>query len=632
MKEIGIMRSTNIISRSLGRNCKQGLLALAIMTGANLFSSEAAAVSAEPGLRSFPLDATGASFTAEVIGDEHFDYMKTRDGIIVVWNNASGAYEIAEVGQDASGATALLPSGTPVSSLTTYGGRVDPSSIPAIDHETLDALWEEAIARSGSSLPLGAGAPITTATTRPLLTILLEFTQSSTAGGTSSTGGFNGMFSTNIAYWAQTLHGSLPGSVNHYYNDMSLGQFSFGPAAETQGTPNDGIIRVRLPVPHPDSHKDYAELQVYLKQALSMANPFINFAAFDANNDGKVRGDELNVLFVVAGYESSNSGNTPSVWAHALGFYDPPTLDGKILTGYATIGETQVHKINGVHTAVPATLGIIVHELGHAAVGLPDLYKGPTPMGAFCVMASGSWGRRDGEPSGTTPTAMSAWSRVKTGFVVPTEIQPGAPTHVIALAQSAGTELFNTHVDPTIFKIHTSDPNSYFLIDNRQNEGYDSGLQRWVDFSDASGGLGVYRVDESRSAGAGKIAMMASNSASPAGIGDLYSKEMGNVFTPFSDPSSDDGRGGFTGLSLTDISGAGPIMFATIGYEGFDCNAITATIREHEIHGRAQKHVWNNFFLGYLTTGAQASLGLDKNAMVTLHAEAPGMWSVGDCP
>ncbi|WP_155798465.1 M6 family metalloprotease domain-containing protein [Sorangium cellulosum] len=613
------------------RGARLGLVALAALASAVCVSRPAAAVLAEPGLREIPLDPTGAMFHAEVIGDEHFDYLRMRDGTVVVLNDLSGDYEVAELGSDARGAPALVPSGVLVRDLRALGGPVDPALLARIDEEALDDLWEAAIARSPGARSFAA-PPASTGVRRPLLTILLEFTQ---GGGITAPGAFTGGFVTDIATWKDTLYGSLPGSVNHYYADMSRGKFSFIRARETHGTANDGIVRIKLPFAHPNSKKDFALLQPYLKEALVMANPFVNFASFDANGDGKVRGDELNVIFVVAGYETSNTGKTPSVWAHATGFDDPITLDGKVLGGYAVIGERQVHKIRGVPTTMPATVGVIVHELGHSAIGLPDLYKGPTPVGAWCVMASGSWGTTTGSPAGSTPVAMGAWSRLKAGFLAPTVIQPGAPAQDIPIVQSAGAELFGQSVAPTIYKIETSDPDQYFLVENRQNEGYDRGLQKWIGFGEVSGGVGIYRIDEARSASQGKVAFMASNPGAPSTVANLYNLEGERTFTPFTDPSSDDGDGMFTGLSITGFNEAGPIMLAHVSYGPFGCNEITASVAEHEIHGRAQKQVLDvgdeQLFLGYRTTGALEGLGVDKDEVVTLHVEAPGMWSVGGC-
>ncbi|XXX81409.1 M6 family metalloprotease domain-containing protein [Sorangium sp. So ce134] len=614
------------------RGARLGLVALAALASAVSVSRPAAAVSAEPGLREIPLDPTGATFRAEVIGDEHFDFLRMADGTVVVLNDLSGDYEVAELGSDRRGAPALVPSGVLVRDLRAQGGTVDPALLPRIDDEALDALWEAAIPRAAGSLPRAAGLAASAAVRRPLLTILLEFTQ---GGGIAAPGAFTGNFETDIAYWKQTMYGSLPGSVNHYYADMSRGKFSFARARETQGTADDGIVRIKLPFAHPNSQKDYSLLQLYLKEALVMANPYVDFASFDANADGKVRGDELNVVFVVAGYEAANSKKTPAVWAHAKGFDEPITLDGKALTGYVALGERQVHKIRGVPTTMPATVGVIVHELGHAAVGLPDLYKGPTPLGAWCVMASGSWGSTDGAPAGSVPVAMGAWSRIEAGFLAPTVIEPGAPPHDIPIVQSAGAELFGQGVEPTIYKVETSDPDQYFLIENRQNEGYDRGLQRWLDFEDVSGGVGISRVDEARKAGSGKVAFMAGNPSSPSSLASLYNAEGGRTFTPLTDPSSDDGDGQFTGLSITGFNAAGPIMLAHVSYVPFACNAITASVAEHEIHGRAQKQIVDfgeeQLFVGYSTTGAHEPLGLDKDEIVTLHVEAPGMWSVGGC-
>ncbi|WP_437872562.1 M6 family metalloprotease domain-containing protein [Sorangium sp. So ce363] len=614
------------------RSERLGLVALAVLASAVSASRPAAAVSAEPGLREIPLDTTGATFRAEVIGDEHFDYLRMADGTAVVLNDLSGDYEVAELGSDARGALRLVPSGVLVRDLRGQGGPVDPALLQRIDDEALDTLWEAEIAHSRGALSFAANPTVISGIRRPLLTILLEFTQ---GGGLATPGAFTGNFNTDLAYWKQTMYGSLPGSVNHYYADMSRGKFSFTRAKETQGTANDGIVRIKLPFAHPNSKKDFSLLQLYLKEALVLADPFVNFASYDTNADGKVRGDELNTVFIVAGYETANTSKTPSIWAHAKGFEDPITLDGKVLTGYAALGERQVHSVGGVPTTMPATVGVIVHELGHSAVGLPDLYKGPTPLGSWCVMASGSWGSTSGSPAGSVPVAMGAWSRIKAGFLAPTVIEPGSPPQDIAIVRTAGAEFLGQGVAPTIYKIETSDPDQYFLIDNRQNEGYDRGLQRWLDFDDVSGGVAIYRVDEAKKAGAGKIAFMASNPSSPSSIANLYNEQGGRTFTPFTDPSSDDADGQFTGLSVTDFNVSGPIMLAHVSYVPFACNAITASVAEHEIHGRAHKQIVDlgddQIFLGYRTTGVHQALGFDEDEIVTLHVEAPGMWSVGEC-
>lgn len=615
--------------RFAGRADGLGLIALAALATAVSISAPAAAESAEPGLRSFVLDPSGASFSAEVIGDEFFEYIRMQDGTVVMQDPRTGVYQVAALGQDATGAQALVPSGVLVRDLRAFGGNVDPSSLSLIDQSDLDALGEAAAARAPLLAPMSSGLTATSAIRRRLLTIMVEFTQ-------PSGDAFNGKISTALSYWQQTLYGSQPGSVNHYYMDMSRGKFSFYAPRESQGTANDGIVRVKLPYAHPNSQSDYSTTQFYMREALKLANPYVNFAMYDFNADGKVSRDELDVIFLVAGYATNHTSKIPSIRGHALSFSQSITLDGKVIPGYAAFGEKHTFVKNGLATDIPSTVGTIVHELGHLAVGLPDLYKGPTDLCHFCLMSSGSWGNLKGEPAGSTPTAMSAWSRVHAHFLEPTVIQPGDPAHDIPIVQTAGSELFNQQVEPTIYKIETLDPDQYFLLDNRQNAGYDAGLSRFRDFDTQKGGIAVYRINEAKSAGQGKVHLV---SEAPLlwseQTDELYDQGPGNEFTPFSDPSSDDGDGMFTGLSLTDFSASNPIMVAHVGFVPFGCNEITARIAEHELHGRAQKQILESngqqIFLGYVATGTGEALGLDESEVVTLHVEAPGLWSTGDC-
>jgi len=46
----------------------------------------------------------------------------------------------------------------------------------------------------------------------------------------------------------------------------------------------------------------------------------------------------------------------------------------------------------------------------------------------------------------------------------------------------------------SVFRVNTSDPNQYFLIENRQFSGYDKGFQRNAGVS-GHGGLVIYHID-----------------------------------------------------------------------------------------------------------------------------------------
>ena len=76
----------------------------------------------------------------------------------------------------------------------------------------------------------------------------------------------------------------------------------------------------------------------------------------------------------------------------------------------------------GDYTISPenGAVGVFAHEFGHD-LGLPDLYDtsyaGESSVEFWSLMSGGSWGSRPGDPIGTNPTHMDAWSKVALGWV-----------------------------------------------------------------------------------------------------------------------------------------------------------------------------------------------------------------------
>ena len=132
-----------------------------------------------------------------------------------------------------------------------------------------------------------------------------------------------------------------------------------------------------LPYNHPDTANQIGDANRQItRDALIAANPYVNFAQFDTNGNGYISSNELLILVVVAGAERSYC-STPcasSVWGHMWSLYgtvSAPLLDGVQVGGggYIQIGERHCC----YSSSHQATIGIIVHELGHL-LGLPDLY------------------------------------------------------------------------------------------------------------------------------------------------------------------------------------------------------------------------------------------------------------------
>jgi len=300
----------------------------------------------------------------------------------------------------------------------------------------------------------------------------------------------NRSFHNDAAIWQQKVFGFDAHELNHYFQEVSLSQFHFTPAHEREGTPNDGIVSVTLNTAHPDS-KASMLIHPDLRQAVMLANTFVDFAAYDTDRNGALTPNELQLMFIIAGNDDAFSGPNaePGVWAHSSCTQraDTPVVDGVALlgcahhSGYALFGER-----HGNHDA---TIGIMAHELGHAAFDLPDLYdtsEQSSGAGSFALMSAGMWGQDGlGDLPGATPTHLCAWSKTKLLWVIPTTLNKSAGLHVNFHAASSKT--FN------IIKLPIN-ANEYFLIENRHNSGYDRGLKMLSYYFE--GGLAIWHIDE----------------------------------------------------------------------------------------------------------------------------------------
>jgi len=298
----------------------------------------------------------------------------------------------------------------------------------------------------------------------------------------------------SASVWSEKLFGMSEGELNHYYNEISYGQFHFIPAEESQDTPDDGIVTVHLNENHPGDTDDFV---TRLVKAANLADSYVDFSAYDKNRNGHIEKSELQIIFIVAGGESS-LGMQPGIWAHNWCLYgqsgaSAPKLDGVSVMscsaggGYTRFGER--HE-DYYHRAYDATIGIIAHELGHAIFDLPDLYDvdgSSGGIGFFGLMGSGSWGYKKGEHPGETPVHMCGWSKTESDFVVPTTLSASASN--IAM-NATGSSSYN------LIKIPANKANEYFLVENRAAVGYDRGLYG-MDNAAFGGGLAIWHIDES---------------------------------------------------------------------------------------------------------------------------------------
>lgn len=299
---------------------------------------------------------------------------------------------------------------------------------------------------------------------------------------------------TSQADWTAAFFGP-GGSANHYYREISYHKFSLTPAVEScGGTANDGLTGwLTLGVTHPNSGGPSIA-----RAALNAADSCVNYALFDTNGDGDITSNELLVVIIVAGYETSYGGPvalTPGVWGHQGVVQYKSLTDGVTILPYAQFGEW--HAADWDRPGHRATIGLMVHEIGHL-LGWPDLYDTSPPgnpdsegVGEWSLMGSGLW---LGAPyPGDTPAHPSAWEKWYQGWLEPLQLRQtwvnvNLPQVEDQPLNSVIQLLDNPNGVDWSFEA-TSGLGEYFLVENRQQVGYDTRLPGC--------GLLIWHIDES---------------------------------------------------------------------------------------------------------------------------------------
>jgi M6 family metalloprotease-like protein len=274
-----------------------------------------------------------------------------------------------------------------------------------------------------------------------------------------------------------------------YYDEVSYGHLAVEIVAMPAGP---GAYRLPRTMRRYGSESD-RDIQDLVYDAVTAAgadptDPVPDFTRYDA----------ILVVHAGAGEESDVAGDSSGdIWSL---YYR--TEDGGAIRSSATGLALRQTLRDGlpIHEAIvmPQTnsqdgfvvdpLGVWVHEFGHW-LGLPDLYCTsfvciPDGVGKWSLMGDGIYNRVGGAPYGSSPAELDAWSKVLLGWVTPVQaasLDPGA------------VRLAPMEAEPVVYKLPaSSDPvaaGQYFLLENRQQTGWDAGLP--------GHGLLVWLVDES---------------------------------------------------------------------------------------------------------------------------------------
>lgn len=250
------------------------------------------------------------------------------------------------------------------------------------------------------------------------------------------------------------------GSVRDYFLAQSNGQFELdfdvvGPVTMSKNYGyygNDGAYQ-----------KDEKVYEM-IKEACDGIQDQVNLKDYDWDGDGEA--DQ--VFFLYAGLGQASGGSYSTIWPHEsqLLYWPCGVLSystGKINT-YACANELQP-ETQGSSRYISAGIGTICHEFSHC-LGFADMYDtsggGGYGMSVFDVMDQGSY-----NGNGFVPCNYTAFERIYAGWVEPIELDVPATVKDMKSVSDYGRPFIMYNYKNT---------NEYFLMENRQNTGWDEGL------------------------------------------------------------------------------------------------------------------------------------------------------------
>ncbi|MCL1808198.1 MAG: dockerin type I domain-containing protein [Clostridiales bacterium] len=464
-------------------------------------SATAFAVPAAPGSAVF-VQPDGSAITVHKEGDEFLGWTEDGEGNLIVFDVGQNAYCYArwtDEGPASTGAPASSLLGkTPLANMMMQRHRTKARNIPQNVLDMAQQAREAATAARLESWPVltdtqmrldpaPVRAPISSLK-RQLL--MIHVTWSNRAG--INTPKLNGRQIYDVVFNPNTK------SVNNYYREVIGTDEDIILPAEVK-SPLDGaqgIIEVTLPGAHTNPGNNTEGTRALVESAITEACTLglVNMKDYDKNNDGLLAATELTIGFIVDGYESTiASAHGPSIWGFA--FLYP--FSGSITNGVtieSCFGQGAFHASAGDAAKDIMTIGIICHELGHSAYKFNDTYdvgyltdiNRAEGQGFWSLMGRGNWGSLPSEKLGTRPVYPDAWNLVYGNFVAPGVISDG---------ESAA---LTSHHD--IYKVPTTNPNQYFLLQQRKygmTENYDQGAFSIMGSTSSSeGGMLIYHIDD----------------------------------------------------------------------------------------------------------------------------------------
>ncbi len=265
-------------------------------------------------------------------------------------------------------------------------------------------------------------------------------------------------------YEGTLLHFTSQGSAEQYFRETSLGKYT--PSFQVVGPVTISGKVAEYGGNTGDAGTDRNPMQM-IHEACQLADSQcgVNFAQYDANNDGKV--DYVFVLY--AGYGEADGGPAYTVWPHSSHLTNPYslTLDGKKVDLYAC--SCELSSFSNLHDGI----GTFCHEFSHV-MGLPDIYETATYSPSY--KTSGEWDIMDQgcyNNDANTPCGYTAYERFFMGWTTPKILNTALNDTLPALFSTGEARIITSSGSHNLNGVSPF-PAEFYLLENRQRIGWDA--------------------------------------------------------------------------------------------------------------------------------------------------------------
>ncbi|WP_449018512.1 M6 family metalloprotease domain-containing protein [Prevotella sp.] len=259
--------------------------------------------------------------------------------------------------------------------------------------------------------------------------------------------------------------------VRGYFKDCSYGKF----------TPTFNVVGpVKLPKEQTYYGAGSDNIKALIEDACSAVDGMINFADYDANNDGIV--DLVYVIY--AGHSANIGGNkTTDIWPKSGTVTISKKLDGKNIRRYGVSNELAGLENKTKDKETINGIGLFCHEFSHT-LGLPDIYAYRTSAENQDDQGMEFWDLMDGGTGvrgGRVPASYLAWEREVMGWMKIDELKENCEINNLKSIDNGGKA----------YKIvNPKNSNEYIVLQSIQKGPWNQG---WGDGTYGKGLL-AYRV------------------------------------------------------------------------------------------------------------------------------------------